>query len=230
MKIMSCVFMLSCSFLFSCATSPVEPSGFMDNTEKLEEGRFLQRVWKYEKLDLDQYDSIYIEPVSTILLRSMGWWDKMNATTYDDSGMKPGFRSRENTKSADMLGRYFDDCMTVAFKKSKTNRFRLVKESEVNEKTLVLEIRILELVPVKKYMFGLGLIGEGSLKGGTVAIEGQLRQGKSKRLLAMFTDRKINNHFPDYSDHTTISWYSHAKPEMRKWAKLFVSLANQKKK
>ena len=213
-------------FLNSCALSPAEPSRYLQDTYRLEEGEFFQRVWRQEKFDISQYKKIAIAPISTTFLRSLGWWDMQNQANYTDAG-RPGFQPRGNIKTGKQLAKYFEGKMVEAFSKTPNNSFQLVDFTQADEGTIILQVALVEIVPIKKYMLGLGLVGDGSLKGGTVAIEGKLLQGKTYKILAMFTDRQMNNREVKYSDKTKLSWYSHTKPIMDAWSKLFVRLANR---
>ena len=67
----------------------------------------------------------------------------------------------------------------------------------------------------------------GVLKGGTMVIEGTVEDGGTGKVLAMFTDRKINNRPRKLGDTTRLSFYTHAKPLMDAWSLLFVKLANK---
>ncbi len=119
--------------------------------------------------------------------------------------------------------------MTEEFKQANDIGLKYVPINEADEKTLVLKIAIIELVPIKKIMLGLGLIGDGSLKGGSIAIEGQLRQGKTHQVLATFSDRQVNNRGFGGTETPSLSWYSHGKPVMRAWAKVFVEIFRKNK-
>ena len=216
-------------FLCSCSTSPVEPSSFLTDTYKMESGMFFQKVWNEEGFDFKKYDSIAIAPVTTKFLRNLGWWDKMNATNYieeKESPTGPLFKKDGHVKMAHDMSKYFYEKIVSEFKKPENNRLQYKEYDERDNRTLVLSVAIIELVPIKKYMVGLGLVGSGALKGGTIAIEGNLIDSASNKVVAMFADRKINNRPQKLGHKTRLSFYTHAKPVMNSWAKLFVELTN----
>ena len=179
---------------------------------------------------IEDFDKIAIAPISTSHLRNLGWWDKKNTTTYTENrpdGPGPGFRPGGNQGMGGQMIKFFEEKIEEAFKHTPNSRFKLVEYGEIDRKTIVLALAVTEIVPVKKYLIGADLIGDGTLRGGTVAIEGLVKQGKTNKLIAMFQDRRVNTKDIDYVDETKISYYSHAKPIMKEWSKLFVSLANK---
>jgi hypothetical protein len=216
--------------LFSCKTRQAETTSFLPNSYRLEDGRFFQKEWADKEYNIENFDKVAIAPISTSFLRDLGWWDKKNAATYTENrpeGPGPGFKPGANQSMGKQMTRYFQENMEEAFKNTKNNRFKLVEYGDIDEKTIVLVIALVEMVPVKKYLIGAQLLGDGSLRGGSAAIEGQIKQGKSNRTLAMFKDRKVNTSDIDYLDSTRETYYVHAKPLMKEWSRLFVSLANK---
>lgn len=220
--------LLVCALVSSCSIRPAEPSPYIKDAYKLEDHDIFQKVWRSEGFKKERYTKIAIKPVGTKFLRRLGWWDKKHALAYDDSGVFPGMKNTgHNVDMADNFSKYFTEEIRDAFKKSKLNQLQLVHHYTADTQTMVLEIELIELVPLKKYFIGLGLIGDGSFKGGTMAIEGHVREGRSNRLLAMFTDRKIDR-ISDFGENTKISWYSHCKPLIEEWSEEFVKVANLK--
>ena len=227
-------FLISLSVLFtlsSCKTRIAEPSGFLQDPYRLEDGKFLQKVWRSKTFNLADYDKITVVPVTTTFLRNMGWWQKFNSSTYRDSDIFPEFKADANRPAGRQLAKYFEDQMILQFKNAEGTKLKYVPFGQADSKTLIIKIAIIELVPVKKFMVGLGLIADGSLKGGSIAIEGHFKNARTHELLAMFSDRKVNNRPSASSEIPSLSWYSHAKPIMKAWAKTFVSIVrmNQQK-
>ena len=211
--------------LTACKSQPASPTSFIKDEWKLENGTILQRVWKDPQASLGHYTKFALKPVGTTYLRPMDWWDKKNAPSYSDEGIFPSFDSRNNRKAAKYMAKYFDQQMKLAFKQDPQNELIFTSYVLADSQTLVMEIQITELVPVKKYFYGLGFFG--SLKGGIFAIEGKITNGRSGKLLMMFTDRKVNNDIKN-EDDSYLSWYGHAKPMIRDWSKYFARLANSK--
>ena len=216
------------ALISSCSLRPAEPSPYIKDAYKLEDHDIFQKVWRSEDFRKEKYTKIAVKPVSTKFLRRLGWWDKKHALAYDDSGVFPGMKRNDtNVDMADDFSKYFTDQINNAFKKSKLNQLQWVSHYAADSQTMVLHIEIIELVPLKKFFIGLGLLGDGSFKGGTMAIEGHVREGRTNKLLGMFTDRKIDR-ISDFSENTKVSWYSHCKPLIEEWCEEFVKLANLK--
>ena len=215
----------------SCSTRPAEPTGFLSDAYRLEDGEFLQQVWHGKNVNLQDYNKISVAPVTTDFLRYMGWWDRLNPSTFKErNGVYKDFQKDANMDAAQQLAKFFESEMIKAFINAEANTaLKYVPFTEADNKTLILKISIAELVPIKKVMLGLGLIGDGSLKGGSIAIEGQLRNARTHELLAMFSDRQVNNRMSRSDETPKLSWYSHAKPVMKSWAKVFVAILVENK-
>ena len=217
-------------FLMSCQTRQAPTTSFLQNTYRLEDGKFFQKEWSDPTYSIEDFDKIAIAPISTTFLRNLGWWDKKNTSTYTEDrpdGPGPGFRPGGNVSMGKQMTRYFEEQMAAAFQTTKNSRFKLVDYGSIDNKTIVLTLALVEIVPIKKYLPGAQLLGDGSLRGGTIAIEGQIKQGKTNKTLAMFKDRKVNAKDIDYLDGTQASFYDFAKPIIKNWSSLFVSLANK---
>ena len=217
-------------FFVSCQTRQAPNSGFLPNTYRLENGKFFQKSWSDAAYKIEDFDKIAIAPISTTYLRDLGWWDKKNASTYTEDrpdGPGQGLDLGGNQTMGRQMTRYFEEQIAAAFQNTKNSRFKLVDYGSIDKKTLVLAIALVEIVPVKKYLPGAQLLGDGTLRGGTIAIEGQIKQGKTNKMMAMFKDRKVNTKDIDYMDGTQPSFYDFAKPIIKDWSALFVSLANK---
>jgi len=214
------------STLCGCRTRTAADSGFLPDRLRLEKerGAPFQRVWRKRDIDWAAYRGINVESIRVDRLLEMTWWEAFALVNYDDSQITPTMRRDANRKVARKFARYFEEKIAEAFTDKGTGRVRLVGQAAAN--TMTLEIAIVELVPVKKYMFVLGFIGDGSLRGGSMAIEGKIKDGVTGETIAMFSDRKVNSRFKGMRPGDELTWYSHAKPLVNDWAKLFVELAN----
>ena len=215
----------------ACSTRPADPTGFLGDAYRLEDGEFLQKVWHAKGVKLSDYDKVSVAPVTTDFLRYMGWWERLSPSTFKEgNGVYKDFQKDANEGAARQLAKFFEERMIEAFIEGETKtKLKYVPFTEADNKTLMVRISIAELVPIKKVMLGLGLIGDGSLKGGSVAIEGQLRNGKTHELLAMFSDRQVNNRMLRSNEPPKLSWYSHAKPVMEAWSQEFVNILAEKR-
>ncbi|MCM8534201.1 MAG: DUF3313 domain-containing protein [Lentisphaeraceae bacterium] len=225
------VLLLICfSSLLSCQVRQAPTTSFLPNSYRLEDGQFFQKEWSDPAYNIDNFDKVAIAPISTTFLRDLGWWDKKNASTYTENrpdGPGPGFKHNGNETMGKQLTRYFEEKMAEAFMKTRNSRFKLVDYGKMDKKTIILTIALVEVVPVKKYLPGAQLLGDGSLRGGTIAIEGQIKQAKTNKVLAMFKDRKVNTDNIDYLDGTKSSFYDFARPIIKDWSKRFVTLSNK---
>lgn len=207
----------------ACKTRPGTPTAFLSDTHLLESGKLFQKEWQDAKFSLKDYDKIAILTVDTSFLKDMSWWEKANVKNYEDSGIYPGARADKNQDPAKSLARYYTYHLKASFEKE-GSPLKLVPIDETDEKTLVLRIALTELVPVKKLLLGFSLIGDGSLKGGTVAMEAKLENGKTGQLLMMLTDREVNNKFHVERENSQLNYIVHAKPVVKEWTASFQKL------
>jgi hypothetical protein len=95
--------------------------------------------------------------------------------------------------------------------------------------SIQIELAIVELVPIKKLLFALGIIGDGSVQGASIAIEGRIRDMQTGKVIAMFADRKVKRFSaPHFNSKDKWSWYPQAKPAVKNWCDLLLKLANKR--
>ena len=217
--------LLALVFVFtSCKTRPETPTNFLPDAHKLSSGKVFQKEWMDSKFSLKDYDKIAILSVDTSFLKDMGWWDKANIKNYEDSGIYPGAKADKNQDPAKSLAKCYTYHLKASFEKEGAP-LKLVDIGETDEKTLVLRVALTELVPVKKLLLGFSLIGDGSLKGGTVAMEAKVEDAKGK-LLMMLTDREVNNRFHTERENPQLNYIVHARPVVKDWTEAFQKLLN----
>lgn len=221
-----CIILLFAFCVVACTTRPGSVTAFLSNTHLLEKGKNFQREYHNPKKSLEGYETIAILPVDTSFLKDMSWWEKANIKNYDDSGIYPGAKADKNRTPAKSLSKYYSYYLRDSFKKDGSS-LRYITYDGADEKTLVLRIALTELVPVKKFLLGFSLIGDGSLKGGTVAMEAKI-ENKSGDLLVMLTDREVNNMFKAERDNKQVNYIAHAKPVVKEWIIGFQSLLKKK--
>ena len=209
----------------SCRTRATDPTRFTEEAYLLEDGRVFQKEWK--KQSFEGYDQIYIRPVDTSHLKSLSWWGKQNIANYDDSGVYPTMEGDRNWSTVRNFSKYMNDVFRKEFMNNPENKLKFVNQGQLDRQTLVVEIALTEMVPVKKFLIGLNLIGDGSLKGGVATIEGKIKNGISDKTLMSFTDRKVNSATMVSRESGDLYWYSHAKPIIRNWAKMLVTACNE---
>lgn len=211
--------------LTSCSTRATSPTDFTVDAVLLDEGRVFQREWK--KGDFKSYKTICIMPVDTSYLKTLGWWEKMTVSTYDDSDVWPEHDGEAHRYPARQFSRYMNETFRKEFAKNPENKLRFVNYKSRNRETLLVEIALTEMVPIKKFLIGFNLLGDGSLKGGVATIEGRVRNGLTGKVLMSFTDRKVQSSSMISRESGHLYWYSHAKPIIRNWAKMLVTSMNE---
>ena len=207
-------------FLSACGTSPAAPTSFLEDAWKMEEGRNLQLVWKSPNAHVGQYTKFAMKPIGVTYMKRLGWWDKKNATSYQENDVFPGFDNADNRKVASDVAKMFEHQMRQAFLDDPQKDVRFVPHTFLDNETLLMEIQIIELVPIKKYFPAMG-----SVKGGAMAIEGKVFNGGTGEMLMMFSDRRIENN-PKQEMQGKLKRYSHARPLIHDWCAYFARLAN----
>ena len=208
----------------SCSTSPADITPFIEKPELLRNGSIFHRTWKKDKTAFSGYTKFAVRQVNTEHMREFGWWEKRNVANRDDIELD-GYKKKPDPEVTKNIAWYFEKTLKSSFEKTPENRLQYISADKADNKTLIIELAIVELVPIKRYMKGAGLIGDGSLKGGTIAFEGKIVNSKGI-LLAMLTDRKV--HDPDHTlyDQSPEAWYLHAKPAINNWSTLIVGVLN----
>lgn len=209
---------------------PAPDSGFLAEPENMEENRErapFHRMWAEPTFDALGYDSILVAPVNTDFVLEQSTWAKANPRNIriDEDLEKIALEMRET--------------VIEAFREAEENRLAIVDTP--GDKTLILELALTELVPSKAF---LGLIGVAAfaappvvgapagaaaamVNDGWMAIEGRVRDGDTRRVVAMFADReKAKTRILDLQ---AVTWYGHAHEIIRDWAGQFVQLANTPK-
>ena len=209
----------------SCSTRATDPTHFTQDPALLEKGKVFQREWKIS--NFSEYDKVHLMPVTTAYLKELGWWEKQNLSNYDDSGVWPVMHADRNRPVAKELVKYIDKTFREEFENNPENKMKLVGRHSLDRKTLVVEVALTEMVPVKKWFLGLNWIGDGSLKGGVATIEGQIKSAVTGKVLMSFTDRRVNSATKVSREAGAMYWYSHAKPIIQNWAKMLVVTCNE---
>jgi hypothetical protein len=129
------------------------------------------------------------------------------------------------------------DSVETAFRSDPVHRFEVA--SEPGEKTLILELALVEVVP-NKSMFALGALASmgaapaigmpigviaHTAKRGTVAIEGRVRDSETGELVAMFADRETSK--TRVVDIQSVRWYGHAYEIFDEWAVQLVAVTSR---
>lgn len=173
---------LACLFVPSCATTN-------DNPRNRSRAQFLDEVWLAPELEGkslgDLYSKIHFAEVNIGYLKNQGWWAAQNLRTQEHLD-----------EDARMLGRYMRAALTAETKRFPVRRLEVVERPGPD--TVIVECAITELVPTKAFwnaaataagfvVSGLGNLG--TFGKGVIGIEGQLRDGRTGRVIATFRHR-----------------------------------------
>lgn len=210
--------------------NPAQNAGFLEDPARLvdferDEHPF-QRVWVRPGLELARFDCIQIVPVDVQHVLPNNLWDKLStASLFGLADDVPRLATR------------LHGSMLAAFNEDPNQRFRVVEVP--TDRTLVLELALIEVVP-NKSLLALGalaamaappMIGTpiGTLAAtaehGVVAMEGRVRDGASGEVLAMFSDRESGK--TRIIDLQSVLWYGHAYEIFDDWAEQLVAVANR---
>ena len=168
--------------LSACATPGRNPR----NSSR---ARFLDEVWVTPELEgkalVDLYTKVYFAPVNVGYLKNQGWWASQNLRTKEHLD-----------EDAAMLAKYMHDALEKAAKNYPVRRLEVVSQPQPD--AVIVECAITELVPTKAFWnaaatsAGFVVSGVGMLSTfgkGAIGIEGQLRDGRTRNVIATFQDR-----------------------------------------
>lgn len=217
------VLLAGCSYLdASLKASPAKDSGFLEHPEKMtaQNKRFpFNRIWCInDGCDWSKYSSIIITTVDTNHVLKMSWWDSFNVESKSKL-------QNDRHEIAIYIQKTFQTNI-----KNDTNNYHEVVNTP-NNRTMILEIALVELVPTKAFMRGavdiLGLIIPGvqvlGLTGsGSVAIEGRIRDASTNEIIFKFADREQDK--SAIVSVADLTWHGHAKEIVDDWASEFVEL------
>lgn len=215
-----------CSFM---KADPAPDSGFLADSEKMEEHRErapFHRMWVDPSFKTSDYDSILVASVNTKYVLDQSTWAEANPRNIV---------IEDDLKD---IGKEMQEIVKETFREAdaEKNRFKIVDKAD--DKTMILELAITELVPGKAFLGAIGLAswaapGAGPVAVGLVAaladdgwmaIEARIRNGKTGKVVSMFADREGAK--ARIVDVEAATWYGHARESMHDWADQLVELAN----
>ncbi|MCA8949677.1 MAG: DUF3313 family protein [Planctomycetes bacterium] len=219
---------LALALLSACAgkAPPAPPAGFADAADMTHNPALpFHRVWRDRAFDFTACDSICIAAVDTDYLLSQTWWQEVG-------------RGSKAHADAVELGREFRDCVVAAFRDDPLHRFAVVDEGVLEarrQRTLVLELAIVELVPNRAVLQVLtlpagpmGLLarkGMDALERTSIAFEGRVRDAASGAIVATVADREQKK--SGLINVKNFTWYGHVREILAEWADQFRLVANK---
>lgn len=203
-----------------CKTKPAPDAGFAKKPEKMARQRGIpfQAVWcdPQIKEELEGRSEFMVAPVNTSHLMEQSWWRGLNARGQEAM-------LEDIQEMAEFTRETFINEIEQGYQDYPPWRPVNIPDSN----TLMLELAIVELVPNKRFwntamtaggflVPGLGLAS--SLGGGSVAIEGRVRDGGTKEILCEFKDRRTGKRaLIDIQGKATL--YGHVTDAIKGWAR-----------
>jgi hypothetical protein len=226
-----------CGFLAGCKASPVPDSGFIKNPEMMKHYDVLpvQKAWKDPDFKASNYNEIMVVPVYTKDQLDKTWMEEANIRTWLDD--------------EDRDVREFAQYTEKAFKKAVSNSKNYKLVDKAGPKTLILELALVKIVPGKPVLgaaknLAAPIVGGFRLMAlamapartavsassdspmqASVAIEGRILDGVSKKVVATFADReKQESAVVNLKD---FSAYGNLEQIVDQWASQFVEILDK---
>ena len=216
-----------------CQTDPKQKIVFLKNPQVLKHYELIPvgKVWKDPNSDLSKYDKIIVDSVITSKKLNKSTLAKLNLTSLLGTDKKEFIEFVKYTENA--------------FKRAIRKDKRLKLTDTPGPNTLILRLALVKVVPGKP-LFGIVRnvpipVGKASfiitpaakLTGialndvkGSVAIEGELIDSQSGKVVAMFADTRTET--PSVINIRAMSTYGTPKKIVDAWAVLFVKALNRK--
>ncbi len=207
--------------------APGQRAGFIPNALELKENRArspFHGTWfndmEYFYKRKAETNKIQILPVRTDFLAKKGWWSKLN------SGSQNNY-----IKEVKELAKQFRSELVKEFSKQNPTHWEVVEVAD--DKTLILEFAITEVVATKAHLNAIGTAagffvpGGGLISqtaGGSIAFEAKMFDGQNGELLLAFADRETDT--ISVVSLKDFQYYAHARQSIRNWSNQFAELAH----
>jgi len=234
---MSSVILLVSVVLAGCKASPVSDAGFIKNPEMMQKYDVLpvQKAWKDPNFKASNYNEIMVYPVYTK--------NQLDKTLVENANI----RTCLDEENSDV--REFAQYTEKAFKKAVTQSKNYKLVDKPGSKTLILELALVKVVPGKPVLgaaknLAAPVIGGFRLMAlamapartavsaasdsplqASVAIEGRILDGVSKKVVATFADReKQESAIVNLND---FSAYGNLEQIVDQWTSQFVEILDK---
>ena len=207
--------------------APGERAGFIPNALELKENRSRSPFHGTWFQDMEYFykrkaetNKIQILPVRTDFLAKKGWWSKLNTGNHDNY-------IKEVKKLAELL----HSELVRNFKNQNPVHWEIAEEPD--DKTLILEFAITEVVATKAHLNAVGtaagffVTGGGLISqtaGGSIAFEAKMFDGQNGELLLAFADRETDS--ISLISLKDFQYYAHARKTIKDWANQFTELTH----
>ena len=212
------------------AADPAPDAGFLERPERMTptaRRAAFDRMWTSRRTDWRGFSKLYVAPVDTSHRVADSLWDKIN--------IRRGQVKGDREVQAEELRVRVED----AFRDDPLKHFVVLDDpNEIDADTAVLELSLVELVPNKAVLGAVGLAAWAApleigipvatatafVARGSIAIEGDVREAHTGKVIAMFADRETGK--MRVIDLRSLTWYANAHEAMDEWAEALVDLAN----
>ena len=212
------------------AASPAPDSGFLENADKMAphpERAPFDRIWWAPDFSWSHYDKMYVAAVDTHHVLGMSIWEQINIRSID-----------VKQDIADIALEFHQD-VEKAFQDDPAHHFEILQDPKrIDDKTIVIQLALVELVPNKA---ALGVLGTAAWAApltigiplgtvaaftdqGSISFEGRARDGGTGDVVAMCADREIGP--MRVVDFRSMTWYGSAREIIDQWSSQLVELAN----
>lgn len=212
------------------AASPAPDSGFLQDADKMAphpERAPFDRVWWAPDFSWAHYTKMYVAAVDTHHVLSMSIWEQINIRSID-----------VKQDIADIALEFHQD-VEKGFADDPRHHFQIIQDpAQIDDKTVVIQIALIELVPNKAALGVLGTaawaaplaigIPLGTIAAftdqGSISFEGRARDGGTGEVVAMCADREIGP--MRVVDFRSMTWYGSAREIIGQWSQQLVELAS----
>ena len=213
------------------AADPTPSAGFLQQPEKLTDSPALtafDRMWSDSQTDWRHFTKLYVAPIDTSHTLPVGLWDKINIR-----------HSKVAERDLAVQGEELRERIEDAFRDDPEKHFVVLDDPrDIDGDTAILNLSLVELVPNKAILGVIGLAAWGApleigipvatltafIARGSIAMEGEMRDGGTGEVLAMFADRETGK--MRIIDLRSLTWYGNAHEMMNDWANALVEIAN----
>ncbi|HBC88018.1 MAG TPA: hypothetical protein DCZ94_13790 [Lentisphaeria bacterium] len=235
-----CVCALSClvSVFAGCEAEPVKPAGFAQNAGMMKHCDLvpLDKVWKDPSFNSKNYNSIMVVPVFTKAQLDKSWMEDANIRTWMD----------EEKQDVKDFALYTEKAFRKAVQNSKN--YKLAEKPGPN--TLIFELALVKVVPEKPVIgtaknlatpiiapFRLMALAVAPARTAvssqtdspmqaSVAIEGNIRDSMTKKVVASFADReKQTSAIFNFEDFRA---YGNLEQIVDEWARQFMEIMDKR--
>lgn len=188
--------------------------------------QFLDQVYvapEYRgKTASQQFSTVYFAPVAIGNLSRQGWWTSQSSVTQ-----------RQLEGDARKLAAHFHRALVSAARNAPGRRLTVVNQPGPG--TMIIETAITELIPAKAYWnaaattAGFVIPGAGLLSAagsGSITVEGRVRDGGNRKLVATFRDRMKDKMAVVNVDSYT--WYGGSEANLNETASNIARVLNAK--